>query len=932
MDWEKLVDSLGEKSGISEELSGQIELLTHFLEKIVQEKEDDAFLKTLITFPKLATRAFDENDEETFEELRNKIDNLSADQISGFLRYYTVFFHLMNSQEQREITRINRERAIKTHPDSPRSESIAEAVHFLKQQGYDKEKALEIIGQLDIQPTITAHPTEARRHSVLIKQQRITRMIEQLRQEDLTPYERKETKLNIFNEIHLLLATDEVRTERVTVEDEVENGMFYFRNAIWQTIPVLYDDLRNAFEIYYGDIPDFEPVLRYRSWIGSDRDGNPNVTSEVTWQTILEQRGSVIQLYIDELDELRRYLSISQSKYEISDELAETLEQDQQADPLSDRFQRLYNQEPYRRKITHMMHKLQHQLELTESENKEKILREAKKYTSEDFIDELEIIAASLNQSGLESVGSQGNLQHLIIRAKTFGFHMAGLDIRQHSEKHEESVAELLAVGEVTDSYKSLSEAEKVELLTKELKNPRPLSPVRAHLDDSTSQMLEVFKIVGQMIELDPNSFGNYIISMTHGVSDMLEVFILAKETGLWSYENGEVESQIDVVPLFETIEDLEECGRLMTEIYESPLYQKQLAARNNLQEIMLGYSDSNKDGGYWMANWALEKAQRKLGKVCREYDIDFRLFHGRGGTVGRGGGRSNQAILALPPISNNGRIRFTEQGEVISFRYSLPSITRRHLEQIVNAMIRITVSDQESTLQQQHFKETMEELAQDSMKEYRNLIDDENFWSWYTAKTPIEHISRLPIASRPVSRGSAKAADFENLRAIPWVFAWTQVRYNVPGWYGIGKVLDEMIQDEEILQQFQKWYEEGVIFKTVLDNAQREMARTHIPTAQSYRDIDDGSFHRRITDDFDKATEAIQKITGQEAILDNSPVIKKSIRFRNPFTYPLNMMQIELLDRWKENKEKDEAEKEILRDALFLSINGVAAAMQSTG
>ena len=412
----------------------------------------------------------------------------------------------------------------------------------------------------------------------------------------------------------------------------------------------------------------------------------------------------------------------------------------------------------------------------------------------------------------------------------------------------------------------------------------------------------------------------------------MLEVLILAKETGLWSYEEGKVESQIDVVPLFETIEDLEECGRLMTEIYESPVYQKQLNARNNLQEIMLGYSDSNKDGGYWMANWALEKAQRDLGKECREFKVDFRLFHGRGGTVGRGGGRSNQAILALPPISNNGRIRFTEQGEVISFRYSLAPITRRHLEQIVNAMVRITVSEQSDMKQQSQFDETMEQLAAESMQGYRNLIDDEDFWSWYTAKTPIEHISRLPIASRPVSRGSAKAADFENLRAIPWVFAWTQVRYNVPGWYGIGEALQQMLQKEGMLGQLQEWYEDVIFFKTVLDNAQREMARTHIPTANIYHDIDDGTFHDRITEDFDKAEDAIKQITGQDELLDINPVIKKSIRFRNPFTYPLNMMQTELLDRWRNKEEAENANQEELRDALFLSINGVAAAMQSTG
>lgn len=932
MKWDKLIKERSAQSGISEKLSARLELLADFLEKIIEDKENQKFLDLLVTFPEIAHKAFDEQDEKALAKLESIISELSTDQIAQFLRYFTVFFHLMNSQEQREITRINHERAMNTGPDSPRSESIAEAVYHLKEEGFSVKDAAGVIAKLDIQPTITAHPTEARRHSVLIKQQHITEMIEQYKSDDLTPDERKALTMDIFNEIHLLLATDEVRTERVTVEDEVENGIFYFRNAIWQTIPNLYDDLCNAFEMYYEEVPDFETILRYRSWIGSDRDGNPNVTPEVTWQTILEQRKNVMELYLEELDDLRRYLSISQNKFDISDELAVSLERDEHEDPLSDRYQRLYNQEPYRRKVTHMMHKLQHQLDTIKSGRPNEVLEEAQKYKLSDFDNDLELISNSLKNSGLECVASQGKLRHLRIRAQTFGFHLAGLDIRQHSQKHEAAVAKLLEVGQVTNEYPSLSEAKKVQLLTKELKNPRPLSPVRAHLDENTAQMLEVFQIIDQMLTLDEHSFGNYIISMTHGVSDMLEVLILAKEAGLWSYEDDKVESKIDVVPLFETIEDLKECGRLMSEIYESPVYGKQLSARDNLQEIMLGYSDSNKDGGYWMANWALEKAQRDLGKVCREYEIDFRLFHGRGGTVGRGGGRSNQAILALPPVSNNGRIRFTEQGEVISFRYSLAPITRRHLEQIVNAMIRVTVSEQSEMDQQSQFDKTMDQLAAVSMKGYRDLIDDEDFWSWYTVKTPIEHISRLPIASRPVSRGSAKAADFDNLRAIPWVFAWTQVRYNVPGWYGIGMALQQMIQKEGMLSHFQEWYKEVIFFKTVLDNAQREMARTHIPTSSIYHDIDDGRFHNRITEDFDKAENAIKQITGQDELLDINPVIKKSIRFRNPFTYPLNMMQTELLDRWRNKKESKNNDEEKLRDALFLSINGVAAAMQSTG
>lgn len=928
--WKNTTEFFAEKSGISENLGHQIKSLSQFLEKVIADKDDADLIEEIAELPKLAAGAFDEGDENILEKLKEKIGNLSTETISSLLRYYTVYFHLINSLEQHEITRINRERAFKTTSESPRTESIAEAVYQLHEKGYSKEKALEVLSKLDIQPTITAHPTEARRHSILVKQQHITSMISKLEQEEYTPEERKTAVLEILNEIHLLLATDEVRSERVTVEDEVENGMFYFLNSIWETVPVLYADLREAFRTYYDTAPELPVILKYRSWIGSDRDGNPKVTPQVTWDTILEQRENVLKLYLEELDEMRRYLSVSDNHYPITEALDESIKEDKQHFTLSERYRRLYRHEPYRQKVTLIMHKLDHQLKTLREGRRNEVIEEAKKYRTSHFIKDLELIVESLDECGLEGVSSYGKLNDMIIRAKTFGFHLAALDIRQHSRLHEEAVSELLALAKVTDRYPDLSEEEKVEVLSQELSNPRPLCPVRAKVADGTRELLEVFGLIGEMLELDENSFGSYIISMTHGISDMLEVLILAKETGLWSYEQERVESQIDVVPLFETIEDLEECGRLMTSIYENTLYARQLEARNGFQEIMLGYSDSNKDGGYWMANWALEKAQQKLGKVCREYDIDFRLFHGRGGTVGRGGGRSNQAILALPPISNNGRIRFTEQGEVISFRYSLASIARRHLEQVVNAMIRITVSEEDPTQENRElYEEVMEQLAQQSMQAYRELIDDPDFWPWYTGITPIEHISRLPIASRPVSRKGPDAADFENLRAIPWVFAWTQVRFNVPGWYGIGTALKQLIdKDKKNLDRFRKWYSDWIFFKTILDNAQREMARTHLPTARSYTNGGNGKFYGEIAGDYSKAEDAILSITGQDAILDNSMVIKRSIWFRNPFTYPLNLMQVDLLDRWKASGKDDEE----LRDALFLSINGIAAAMQSTG
>jgi phosphoenolpyruvate carboxylase len=925
---QEVIDTFAKKSGISKNLTSKIDSLSQFLEQIITDREGEDVMDQLAQLPQLAAKAFDEDQQGALEEIQEKIGDYPTELIAKLLRLYTVYFNLVNSLEQHEITRINRERAFKMTPDEPRSESIAEAVYSLKENGYSYEEALEAIGKLDIQPTITAHPTEAQRRSVLSKQQQITSLISRLNQEEFIPEERENVETEILNTINLLLATDEVRTEKVKVEDEVKNGLYYFTHTIWQTIPVLYKDLRHAFEMYYGEKPDLPAILRYRSWIGSDRDGNPNVTEDVTWETLLIQRESVLNLYLDELDELRRHLSVSENKYPVPDELKKSIQNDAQEHPLPERYNRLYSSEPYRRKIMHMMQKIRTQLNLIDEAEKSAVIKRAADYTAQDFQDDIQLLINSLSQSGLERIAHLGKLDDLMIRAETFGFHLATLDIRQHSGLHEETIAELMKLARVNDHYADLSEEEKIKLLTEELSNPRPLSPARASLSEQSQEIVGVFELINDLQRLDENSFDIYIISMTHGVSDMLEVLILAKEAGLWRMEDGEIVSSLDVVPLFETIEDLEACDKLMAQIYENDLYSRQISARGNFQEIMLGYSDSGKDGGYWMANWALEKAQENLGAVCRDYDIDFRLFHGRGGTVGRGGGRSNQAIHALPPISNNGRIRFTEQGEIISFRYSLPEITHRHLEQIVNAMIKVTTSSEGERASRQPFHSLMERMSNESMKVYRDLIDHDGFWEWYTTITPIEHISNLPIASRPVSRGKVGEVDFDSLRAIPWNFSWMQVRYIAPGWYGSGAALQKLFDEEgQALKNLQDEYQNQIFFRTILDNAQREMARTHLQTAKSYDIEEDNPFDDMLNEDYEKAREAFLEITGESTLLENNKVILNSIKFRNPFTYPLNLMQVELLERWREDK--DDAE---LQEALFLSINSVAAAMQSTG
>ncbi|MEX0904857.1 MAG: phosphoenolpyruvate carboxylase [Balneolaceae bacterium] len=931
MNWKETIQHFAEISDISKPLSKKLISLTGLLEDFLIQRGETSLQKLSSELPARSAEAFKNSDDRANRDLFNRIHQLELSEIKSLLRLTTIFFHLVNSLEQHEIIRINRERAKNIDTENPRPESIADALKFFKKNGYSYEKAVELFNKLDIQPTITAHPTEARRRSILHKQENITSITGLLEDAELTPNEKEAALHQVLNEIALLISTDEVRSERLTVEDEVENGLFFFTNTIWDTIPGMYDDIRSAFTQQYGKTPELPIVLRYRSWIGSDRDGNPNVTRDVTWDTLLEHRRNALRLYLKELNSIRRYLSVSQNFIPVPEQLVKSLKKDEQEVPLNERYQRRYRNEPYRRKITHIMHRIQRLLDVI-TKDEQTILDSAAEYTAEDFCTELDLIYNSLKQSGLNDIATFGPFNDLRIRAKTFGFHLAALDIRQHSGLHEKAVAELLSIANVSNDYPVLSEEEKVKVLMQELRNPRPLAPVKAELQDTTEEILQVFRLLVNINKLDKNAFGSYIISMTHGVSDLLEVVLLAKETGLWKLQNKKAESSLDIVPLFETIEDLEMSAELMERILTNDLYKLQVSSRNNFQEIMLGYSDSNKDGGYWMANWALQKAQLELGDVMRKREVDFRLFHGRGGTVGRGGGRSNRAILALPSISNNGRIRFTEQGEIISFRYSLPDITRRHLEQIVNAVARVTAGEGQKAIEDEGGAlEIMNQIAEKSMHAYRKLIDDPEFWEWFKKITPVEHIGNLPIASRPVSRGGDKGLEFSNLRAIPWVFGWTQVRYNVPGWYGLGAAVEPMLKENpETLEKMKKWYKEWSFFSTIVDNAQRELARTHTLTSTMYTSRDNDRLHKLIMEDHDKSKEIILKITEQEEILDSRKVIQNSIRFRNVFTYPLNLIQVELLNRW----EKAETEEEIreLKHALFLSINGVAAAMQSTG
>jgi phosphoenolpyruvate carboxylase len=824
--------------------------------------------------------------------------------VHALARAFTVLFQLINTAEQVEIVRVNRQTS-----RQPRRESIADAVKKLKERGLSAEQMQELVDHLDICPTLTAHPTEARRKAVLDKLLAIA--------EDLAGLEGGVAlgssldgdvvlEEDLARTLTALWLTDEMAHTSMTVEDEVSNVLYFFERTILELVPILHDDLRRALADHYPKHQfEVSTFVTYRSWVGGDRDGNPNVTAEVTRETFRIQAARIAKFYVEQLDAM----------------LPEFTQ------PLGDAGASGAGGE-----LTTVQRMLSHAAEHLRGPLPDSNLTEH----LESFRRTLAATADHLRSHGAAELADRGPLAHLIIQVQAFGLHLAALDIRQHSGLHEKAVAFALKHAGVTADYAKLTESSKLEILHSELSNPRPLLGPYAKVP---SDVEEVFAGIGLLNHCgDEGGMANrYVISMTHKVSDILEVLLLAKES---------VRAPFSVVPLFETIEDLEGCGEFMRRLYADSTYRAHLGSGS--QEVMLGYSDSSKDGGYLAATWALQQAQAELARVSREAGVRLRLFHGRGGTVGRGGGRANKAILSQPPGSFDGAIRFTEQGEVISFRYGLRPLAHRHMEQIVNASL-LAAADTlfpvtgiatdnagvNSLGQPVAWAKTMSAVAKESEAAYRALVPGEQgFWPFYTQATPIEYISLLPIASRPVFRPGKALDSLEALRAIPWNFAWVQARYLVPGWFGMGQALANSIETGG-LETLREMYQEWPFFRTVINNAQLELSRACFRTAAWYaarvKPKELGKrLHLLIQEEYERSVSAILQITGEPELMAHAKVVRQTIEFRNPAVAPLSALQVALMDRWEQLTPEEQSGH--WREAMLQTIAGIAAALQSTG
>lgn len=866
-----------------------------------------------------------EYDEDTYKLLKKEISNLKPPIRQQVIRAFSVYFHLVNIAEQNH--RIRRRRYYLLEEGTSQPFSIERAVKRVNSYGLKEEEVQGVLDNLSLELIMTAHPTEATKRTVLEIQKRILTNLRKIDDPQITDREKIAVEESLFNEVMVLWHTDELRHRKPKVLDEVRNGLYYFDQTLFNTLPDIFEELgsqlQNQISDKDWDVPNF---IRFGSWIGGDRDGNPNVTPEITWTTLKMQRDMVLNKYHTVIVDLMRRFSQSTERSQVSQKLIEHVEEEEEK-YLIKKEKWLVSSEIYRRKFAVILKRL---AEVGKSPAGYK--------SAEDLAKDLKIIKESA-ETYLPKNRKLKTLRKVIRQVEMFGFHLATLDIRNHSGEHESAVSEILSAVDIESDYASLSEDEKQTLLSDVLSNPRPLLLFNASYSESTQKMLEVFDLIKEAHnEFGKRSIQVYLISMAESPSDILEVLLLAKEAGLYRlYPDGRVVSDLDVAPLLETIDDLIAGPEIMKTIFENAVYRKQLKARKNHQEIMLGYSDGSKDGGTLSANWKLFKAQEEIHNMAKEYDIRLKFFHGRGGSLGRGGGSLNTSILSQPVETLGDGVKITEQGEVLSSRYLIEDIAYRNLEQAASALFegvaRVQRAPSELEHRQDEWEEAMETMSTASLKKYQTLVfGDPDFLTYFHQATPLTELGALNIGSRPMSRKNSER--FEDLRAIPWVFAWTQSRHMLPAWYAAGTGLQSFIEaDENNLEMLQTMYKKWSFFHSTINNLQMALLKADMHTAREYiKLVKDPEIAKRIFSDiqeeYNRTKDALLQISQNEELLSHSPNIKESVHLRNPYVDPLNFLQVELIDKLRDlENPPDDMVTEVL-----LTIGGVAAGLVNTG
>jgi phosphoenolpyruvate carboxylase len=829
---------------------------------------------------------------------------LNAQETLDFVRGFMLFSMLANLAEDRQ--------GGAWEPGA----SLAEALDILRGEGVADGEAAALLENALIMPVLTAHPTEVRRKSMIDHKNRIAELM-RLRDSGATVTAEGETVDEaIARQVALLWLTRPLRRERLFVADEVNIALSYMRDIFVPVLPRLYAE----WERVLGERPS--SFLRLGSWIGGDRDGNPNVTAETLEYALSRASETLLLYYLEQVHSLGAELSVSTELTDIAPELRDLA--DSSGDPSAAR-----SDEPYRRALTGVYARLAATFAAVAGREAPRApLVDAEAYSDPAaFVSDLTVLMTALKAGGHGLLGGHSSLKRLIRSVETFGFHLATLDLRQNSAVHERVVAELLKAAGVEQDYAALGEEERVALLRRELASERLLSsPFAGYSDETKSELAIVAAAAAAHARYGPQCIQYYVISMAKQVSDLLEVYLLLKEAGLWRPGNPP-RAPIMAVPLFETIADLERAPEVMRSWFELPEIAGALQSRG-FSEVMIGYSDSNKDGGYLTSVWSLHQASEALAEVFQRADTRIQLFHGRGGAVGRGGGSSFAAIRAQPSKTVQGRIRITEQGEVIAAKYATPDVAASNLEAMASATVLASLEkDELSSADAERFAAAMDQLSSIAFKSYRSLVYDEpGFPTFFRQMTPVSEIATLNIGSRPSSR--TKSNRIEDLRAIPWVFSWGQARVMLPGWYGVGSALDAF-PDKALLREMRDAWP---FFRTTLDNMEMVLAKSDLTIAARYSDLveDQGVRNHlfgRIRDEWQRSHDCLLEVTGESRLLEGNPPLENSILLRLPYIEPLNLLQIELLKRIRSGESGEQ-----LRDGIHLTINAIATALRNSG
>ncbi len=888
----------------SNPLSADIKLLGNLLGMVIREQHGSAALETVETV-RASAKDRRGGDLLAHVSLMHIIDGLDLDAKRVLIRAFGNYFQLINIAEDQQRIRVLRQR----ERSGALSESIVEAILHLRAAGVS---AADLRGHLDrfgVRLVMTAHPTEAKRQEVLVKLRHIADSIARYNREALLPREADALTDALAEEIEELWQTRPTRAARATVADEVEFGIYFLTSVIMDTAIDVLDDLRAALQTHYPeeDWSDLPSPLRFASWIGGDRDGNPNVTPQVTWDALAALRTAALRVYLGEIAFLRDHLTQDTDEFGAADSLCA----DQAATPDD------CPTELYRARLDAIWARLNDDSGPEAYASGDSLLRD------------LQAIQDSLREHHGARVAA-GRLARLVEKVRLFGLHLAPLEVRQDARRHAAALDDIFREYAICTHYLDLSEEEKQALLRREIANPRPLFPPDPAFSEAANEVIATWRMVaGALHRYGPGVIDTAIASMSTAPSDVLTLLLLAHEVG--------VADQIDLVPLFETVDDLDRAPDVMATLFAMPEYQRYLNGRTLRQQIMLGYSDSSKDGGYIASTWGLYVAQERLGTLCHAHGIQLELFHGRGGSIGRGGGPTNRAILAQSPVAMQGRIKITEQGEVIAHRYSNADIARRHLEQVVHAALIATCAPP-GTVVLPEWRAAMDMLAEAGRLAYRSLVyETPGFMEYWQSATPIQELAMMPIGSRPAKRG---AGGFSQIRAIPWVFSWMQSRAIIPSWYGIGSAFEAYCESDDCagagMDRLRAMLAEWPFFRALIQNVEMDLAKADLGIAELYAGLVEDvalreSIFAQIAAEHARACGYVSQITKQDTLLASNPVMRLSIDRRNPYVDPLNFIQVALL-RELRSLDADSPDYETLLQAVMLTVNGIAAGMKTTG